>query len=175
MKPIFETGRLSIQPYSIDDFEHFFRLNSDEEIMRYIRPAQNREQSRDFFTKVLADYAEQPGMGRWAMFSKEEQRFIGSFAVIPVQDSIDIQLGYALLQENWGKGYASESVRGGIDYAFNVLNLSSIAGITEAANLNSQKVLLRNGFVFEKTFSEQEKMLHFYRITRSGNVTGSVA
>src|SRR5689334_21466210 len=101
---IFETERLSIRSYTIDDFENFFRLQGDEEIMRYIRPAQTREQSKDFFEKILTRYEELPGQGRWAMFLKEDNRFIGSFAIIPIEKSKRLQLGYALLKEEWGKG-----------------------------------------------------------------------
>ena len=165
MQPIFETQRLSIRPYTIADFQHFYSLNSDEDIMRYIRPAQDLQGSKDFFEKILTDYEERPGLGRWGMFSKDGNIFVGSFAVIPVHDTDDIQLGYALLKENWGKGYASESVKGGLKYAFESLNLSSIAGITEAGNLASQRVLLKAGFVFEKTFREGEKELLQYRYT----------
>ena len=171
IQPIFETERLQVRPYLIDDFEHFFRINSDEEIIRYIRPAQNREQSIEFFYRILADYGEQPGLGRWGMYERKTNEFVGSFAVIPVKNSTDIQLGYALLQPYWGLGYASESVKGGIEYAFTRLDLESIAGITEAGNFASQKVLTRNGFSFEKTFTEEKKLLHVYRILRPVDTT----
>jgi hypothetical protein len=34
---------------------------------------------------------------------KATGKFVGSFAIIPVEGSEDIQLGYAFLKENWGK------------------------------------------------------------------------
>jgi ribosomal-protein-alanine N-acetyltransferase len=162
MKTIFETERLLVRPYSMDDLDLFFRLNGDEEVMRYIRAVQTLQQSKDFLQKIITAYTERPGLGRWAMFSKDDQQFVGSFAVIPVEGSDNLQLGYALLKEYWGKGYASESVRGGIRYAFDHLNLSEIAGITYPENVPSQKVLLKNGFVLKNTFKEEDKVLHFY-------------
>ena len=164
MENIFETERLLVRPYHTGDFENFYALNSDEEVMRYIRPAQSREDAQIFFTKIIEDYAEQPGLGRWAMILKKDNVLVGSFAVIPVLDSIDIQIGYALLKENWGKGYASESVTGGIQYVFDKLKLSNVAGITEPENTVSQKVLLKNGFKFEKEFFEKNKKLNLYRL-----------
>jgi [ribosomal protein S5]-alanine N-acetyltransferase len=106
------------------------------------------------------------------LYSKEGNEFVGSFAVIPVKNSNDIQLGYALLQPFWGLGYASESVKGGIQYAFAHLDLENIAGITEAENIASQKVLTRNGFVFEKSFTEDNKLLHIYRLWRPASFNG---
>ncbi|MEI9909734.1 MAG: GNAT family N-acetyltransferase [Bacteroidota bacterium] len=33
---IFETERLIVRPYTMDDVDHFLQLNGDEEVMRYI-------------------------------------------------------------------------------------------------------------------------------------------
>ncbi len=164
---IFETKRLIIRRYTETDFDNFFRLNGDDDIMRYIRPAQTREDSLDFFiNKVLAGYEQQPGLGRWAMIAKDSNEFVGSFAVIPVEHSDKIQLGYSLLKENWGKGYATESTIGGIDYVFGELKLEAIAGITFPENIASQKVLMKSGFVFDSFFEEDGKQLHLYLMKR---------
>jgi ribosomal-protein-alanine N-acetyltransferase len=163
---IFETERLIVRPYTIDDLNHFFRLNGDEDVMRYIRPAQTLEQTKVFLQKIIADYDIRPGMGRWAMFLKADHQFAGSFAIIPIESSTQLQLGYALIKENWGKGYASESVKGGLQYAFEQLYLPEIAAVTYPENIPSQKVLLKNGFVFDKTFFEDDKELHVYLCRR---------
>jgi [ribosomal protein S5]-alanine N-acetyltransferase len=159
---IFESERLKVRYYEQEEFDEFFRLNSDEEVMRYIRPPQPYDVAKEFFEKVVASYKEQPGLGRFSMRLKKDDSFIGSFAVIPVENSIDIQLGYALLKENWNKGYASESVRASLPYIFNQLKLQKIAAITEVANISSQNVLLKNGFKFSKTYTEKEKDLNLY-------------
>ena len=164
---IFETPRLIIRPYKMDDVSHFFRLNGNEEIMRYIRSAQTLEQTHEFLQKIIEDYDIRPGMGRWAMLRKDDQQFVGSFAVIPVERSTQLQMGYALTKENWGKGYASESVKHGLLYAFDELDLSEISGITCAENIPSQKVLLKNGFSLKSSFMEEDKLLHLYIAKRS--------
>jgi [ribosomal protein S5]-alanine N-acetyltransferase len=163
---VFETERLFVRPYTMDDLHLFFRLNGDEEVMRYIRPAQTLEQSKEFLQKIIADYIKLPGKGRWGMFLKEDNHFIGSFAIIPVDNTDKLQLGYALTREYWGNGFASESVRRGIQYAFGKLDLVEIAGITFAENIPSQKVLLKSGFVFDKTFIEEGKEMHLYICSR---------
>lgn len=159
---VFETERLLVCPYTKKDLHLFFRLNGDEEVMRYIRPAQTLEQTKEFLQKIIKDYEKLPGKGRWAMYLKADDRFVGSFAIIPIEDTGKLQLGYALVKEDWGKGYASESVKGGLVYAFNKLGLDEIAGITFPENVTSQKVLLKNGFVFDRTFVEEEKEMHIY-------------
>jgi RimJ/RimL family protein N-acetyltransferase len=161
-KIVFETERLIVRPYTMDDLHHFFRLNGDKDVMRYIRPAQTLEQTKEFLEKIIADYEKLPGKGRWAMFLKDGQRFVGSFAIIPIEHSDRLQLGYALVKKDWGKGYASESVKSGIQYAFEQLGLTEIAAITFPENVSSQKVLLKNGFGFDSFFEEDEKELNLY-------------
>jgi ribosomal-protein-alanine N-acetyltransferase len=134
---IFETERLIVRPYTMDDFDNFFRLNGDEDVMRFIRPAQTKKQSKEFLQKIIAAYNERPGMGRWGMFLKKKNEFVGSFAIIPVENTNQLQLGYALVKESWGKGYATESVKGGLQYAFGHLKLTEIAGITYPENVAS--------------------------------------
>ncbi|HET6993370.1 MAG TPA: GNAT family N-acetyltransferase [Chitinophagaceae bacterium] len=163
---IFETPRLTVRRYTAADLDYFFQLNGNEDVMRYIRPAQSLEQSKEFLQRIIADYEAWPGMGRWAMFVKDEMRFVGSFAIIPIENSDKLQLGYALIKNNWGKGYATESVKGGIRYAFEKLGLNEIAGITYPQNEPSQNVLLKNGFVFHKTFMEEDKELNMYLLRK---------
>lgn len=158
-KIIFETERLLIRQYTIDDFENFFLLSGNEDVMRYIRPVQDREQSKEFFNKIIKAYDEQPGLGRWAMLEKQSGIFLGSFAVIPIENSDDIQLGYALLKEHWGKGYATEATKGGIEYFQNRTSLTELYALTEPANTASEKVLRKAGFQFLKTKKEGEKEL----------------
>jgi ribosomal-protein-alanine N-acetyltransferase len=79
---------------------------------------------------------------------KRSGLFVGSFAVIPVEQSDDMQMGYALLPEHWGKGYATELTKAGIEYVFSETPLNIIYGYTEKPNTPSQKVLLKCGFHF---------------------------
>lgn len=149
---IFETSRLYIRQYTQDDEAYFFRLNGDPEIMRYIREAKDRAECAVLLARNIAFYQQFPLMGRWAMFEKSTDTFVGSFAIIPVEHPVDenapdIQLGYALLQDYWGKGYATESTLAGKQYAFDVMKLPRIVAVTAVPNMASQKVLLRCGFV----------------------------
>jgi Acetyltransferases, including N-acetylases of ribosomal proteins len=126
MHIVFETERLLVRRYTMADEEVFFRLNSDTDVVRYIRPPKSRQESHEFLLQNLAMYEQLPFMGRWAMVDKSSREVIGTFAVFPIDNSSDIQLGYSLLPEHWGKGYATESVLAGRQYAFDNLCTSEI-------------------------------------------------
>lgn len=157
---IFETERLIVRQYDPEaDAENFFLLNSDEDVMRYIRATKSREECNAFLRKIVDAYKINPLIGRWAAYEKTTGKFVGSFAIIPIEDSDDIQLGYAFLKENWGKGYASELTKAGLDYYFKNTNADHIYAIAERANVASHHVLLKNSFVPDGTRKEKDKEL----------------
>ena len=143
---IFETERLLVKRYTELDKKNFFLLNGNEEVVRYIRPAKNKKESDEFLLEVIAYYEAKEIYGRWAVEDKLTKEFVGSFAVIPVEGKEQMQLGYALLPQHWGKGYATELTVAGLQYVFTKTPIDPIYAYTEAANLSSQKVLLKAGF-----------------------------
>ena len=157
---IFETERLIVRQYEFEtDAENFYLLNGDEEVMRYIRATKSKEECDVFLKKAIESYKVNPLMGRWAADEKVTGKFVGSFAIIPIEGSEDIQLGYAFLKENWGKGFASELTKAGLDYYFKNTNADHIYAIAEQANIASHKVLLKNSFVPDGTKKEDDKKL----------------
>lgn len=157
---IFETDRLIVRQYDLEtDSENFFLLNSDEDVMRYIRATKSKEECYAFLKKIIEAYKINPLIGRWAAYEKATGIFVGSFAIIPIEDSDDIQLGYAFLKENWGKGFASELTKAGLDYYFKNTKADHIYAIAEQANTASHNVLLKNSFVPDGTKVEKDKEL----------------
>jgi ribosomal-protein-alanine N-acetyltransferase len=157
---IFETERLIVRQYDFDtDAENFFLLNSDEEVMRYIRATKTKEECDAFLKKAIESYKINPLIGRWAANEKATGKFVGSFAIIPIEGSEDIQLGYAFLKENWGKGFASELTKAGLDYYFKNTNADHIYAIAEEANIASHNVLLKNSFVPDGIKKEEGREL----------------
>jgi len=146
MATIFETARLIVKPYTENDKEFFFALNGNADVVRYIRAVKTREQCDQFLLEIVAAANATPLYGRWAVHEKNSGEFVGSFAVIPVENSDQMQMGYALLPQHWGKGYATELTKEGLHYVFAKTPLQIIYGYTEKPNTPSQKVLLKCGF-----------------------------
>lgn len=166
---IFETPRLIVRQYTLEDADNFFSLNGDEEVMRYIRKTMNKEDSDKFLQQNIEFYIVNPKLGRWAVEEKVTRNFVGSFALIPLpfEDEKDkLQLGYSLLPVEWGKGYATELTAIGRDYFFDNHPFDELHGITTIANIPSQKVLLKCGFAENGTKEEKEELLQrfiYYR------------
>lgn len=164
---IFETKRLLVRRYTTEDQENFFSLNGSEEVMRYIRSVKTREECRNFLLQVIAYSEREKLFGRWAVEDKESKKFVGSFAVIPVEGKDQMQLGYALVPEHWGKGYATELTVGGLDYIFTKTSIDPIYGYAESLNFSSKKVLLKTGFAPNGITMEGEKEISGFILTKA--------
>ena len=157
---IFETDRLIVRQYVFEtDAENFHLLNGDDEVMRFIRATKSKEECDAFLKQIIESYKVNPLLGRWAAEEKAARKFIGSFAIIPIEGTTDIQLGYALLKENWGKGYASELTKAGLVYYFKNSNANHIYAIADQANTASHNVLLKNSFIRDGIRKEKEREL----------------
>ena len=60
----------------------------------------------------------------------------------------EIDLGYRLMQNAWGKGYATEAAAKTLEYGFRTLNIKLITGRAHIENLASIKVLQKIGMDF---------------------------
>jgi RimJ/RimL family protein N-acetyltransferase len=160
---VFETARLTVRHFTVADYDNYFYLQGDAEVMRYIRPPRTREESDLFLTEKIL--AAPPGdcKGYWAVEEKGSHLFVGCFVIIPIPDDLEkTQLGYSFLPEHWGKGYATEVAVAGVQYFRDNTSLSEIYGVTEAPHIASQKVLLKAGFIpFGKKTEGQVELLVF--------------
>lgn len=159
---LFETSRLLVRTQDIADADLYFRLYGDPEVVKYIRAPKTRGECLDFLQEHLELNKQLFPLGRFLVDNKITGEFIGSFVLIPIGNSSDIQIGYALLKEQWGKGFATELVKAGINYFFSNSSLKNLYAITESANQPSIQVLLKCGFVFENSTSDTSTVLNRY-------------
>jgi ribosomal-protein-alanine N-acetyltransferase len=164
---IFQTERLTVRRYTADDYDNYFSLHGNADVMKYIRPVQAREDSDAKFEETILDLPPHEYLGRWAVEEKATGRFIGSFVITPIpNDEERIQLGYSFLPEEWGKGYATEVAKAGVDYFYNRTPLTELYAVTETANTASENVLRKAGFQPLETKMEGEKELLILIIRR---------
>lgn len=141
-------SHLSLRPLDARDAENILLLNNDPEVLRYVHdePFRNVEAARDW----IADIPKQlpHGIGRWAI-ETDDGTWIGRCNLRRQPDG-EVLLGYRLLREHWGKGYASAAVRLMLEQAFNAHRLPYVASKVARENIASQRVITKNGGVFWK-------------------------
>jgi len=170
-----ETERLILRELRITDLEGMFELDSDPEVHKYLgkKPVINRAASEKILENVLNQYRER-GIGRWAVINKSTNEFMG-WSGLRLNTEYNMNgftkyydVGYRLIKRFWGHGFATESSKTAIDYAFNVLKLEVIYGITEIGNQASHNVLLKIGlkYIEDFYFEEEQLNLRWYKIKK---------
>lgn len=151
-KPAFETARLFALPLNLErDLANCFLLNKNAEVMRFIRPpAENPETVRERLSSFLPYIERRPGLGLFMLFLKKNGQFVGN--CIGRHTDFDekegsLELGYAFLPEFWGLGFATEMAASLADYLFKKSSEPRLIAFTDPANLPSEKVLLKTGFL----------------------------
>lgn len=152
MKVILETHRCYLRELSVDDAQHFFDLNADEEVIKFTgdKAFSNMAEAKSF----LQNYKQYElyGYGRWAVIDKINDAFIGWCGLKYAPDLDEVDLGFRFFKRYWNQGYATETGKACIDYGFNHLQLTKIVGRAMEANIGSIKVLEKTGMTFVGKF-----------------------
>ena len=140
------TARLALRRFTPDDLDVLHRLYSDPEVARYVGGTKTREQAQEMLDqRILAYYDAQPGLGVWMTLERASGACVGMHLLNNIQGETHIQLGYVLFKDHWGRGYATEMSVALMRYGFVVAGLERIVAITDLANGDSQRVLLKAG------------------------------
>lgn len=162
---ITKTNRLYLRELSEKDFEHFFYINTDPEVIRYTGdpPFPSLEAAKAFLSNYVSCYKTH-GMGRWAVCLNRDDSMIGwcGLKYHPDKDIVDV--GYRFYQKYWGQGYATEATKAVISYGFETLKLSKIVAHVHKDNIGSQKVALKSGLHFIKDFVYDKAPSKLYEI-----------
>src|SRR5688572_22634945 len=136
MKIIASTERLRLREMTPDDAANAYELNADPEVVRYTgdEPFPSIEAARKFLQNY-SDYRRN-GYGRWAVEMLDNGRFLG-WCGLKKLDGGDVDLGYRLMREHWGKGYATQAGRECLRIGFQDLGLDEIIGRAAQENIGS--------------------------------------
>lgn len=155
MRIIAETERLIIRHLEVTDAAFALELVNTPGWLQNIgdRNVHNLEQAKQYLLNGPIKSYQVNGFGIWLLELKEEQTRVGMCGIIK-RDGLDLpDLGYALLPTYQGKGYVTEAATAVLKYTKEVLQIPQILAITNLDNLPSIKVLEKQGFIFEKTYT----------------------
>lgn len=151
----FETDRLTLRERTLEDLEACVEMDSDPEVIKYIPelaklvtgPLADKEVHKQFVkNRITAEYPS--GMGYWTIETKDKQKeFIGWIMLIPI-DMVgpEIEIGWRLKRQYWGKGYATEAAKVILNYALDDLKIKEIVADIESANKGSVRIAEKLGF-----------------------------
>lgn len=166
MKFIIETERLLLREFISDDDENFYRLNLNPNVIKYTgNTAFASIEDAKVFLKNYQDY-KMNRYGRWAVITKENNQFIGWCGLKYGELEVETDIGFRFFEEEWNKGYATESAAACLKYGFDVLKLNRIIGRAMKENTASIKVLKKIGLVYETDCMFENKEAVIYKMER---------
>ena len=140
-----DTLRLKYEKFTAQDFHDYYTYISNPDVMKYIgSEALSVEEAHEKFQKLLSINKKSNGYGFFRAVLKSNDKFIG-LAKFDRMDKRQVEVGYALLPEFWGTGYASEMLEGMVQYAKR-LGLQELLGLVNPGNPASIKVLTKQKF-----------------------------
>ena len=159
------TERLTLRPFAADEADLLIELDSDPAVMRYLsggEPTPPDVVREMVLPSLLRGYERWDGrFGVFAAHEKESGEFVGWFCLRPEPGGPldEVELGYRLRQDAWGKGYATEVSRALLDKAFAELDVRVVWGATMYLNRASQKVMEKVDMTVAETLETPEDML----------------
>lgn len=168
MAMILSTQRIYLRPVTKADTPQAHRLLGDPVAAQYYLQVNTPQQTEAWIDLRLSRY-EEVGHDLWAMCHLEDDRYLGHCGLILQRDvdGVDeIEIGYGLLPENWGQGYATEAALACRDYAFKTLDVDRVISLIDPRNSGSQNVAKRVGMSLEKTTHRWGRDLYVFSMRR---------
>ena len=163
--PTFETERLHLRQLTENDLDLIYRLNSNAEVMKYITGyAEDFEASKAALKRYLffPEKANAP-VGMWITSEKSTGKEIGWHIFKKLDETGEFEIGYRLLPEFWGKGYATEGAKRLMKYGIEDLKAPSIVAVTLPKNDASGHILMKLGLKFIEIGTFYSKITKYYK------------
>jgi RimJ/RimL family protein N-acetyltransferase len=137
-----------LAPRHLADLIEFHR---DPKIMAGLGGVRDEEQTSQYLSRNLDHWAEH-GFGVWMLRERGGSAFIGRAILryLPLQGISEIEIGFALYPQFWGRGLATEVAQTCAAFAWRDLGAPSLVGVTAPVNRASQRVLIKVGFHYER-------------------------
>jgi len=138
------TDRLLLRPLELADFEPWAALMADGESARFLGGSQPRAISWRIFMCMAGAWH----LTRVAMFSVIERtsgRWVGRVGPWMPEGWPGSEIGWAIVKDCWGRGYATEAARASMDWAFDHLGWHEVIHCISPDNAASQAVARKLG------------------------------
>src|SRR2546423_470251 len=142
-----ETDRLLLRPFDPEsDSDPMLAVYGDAEVMRFIPGG--ALSGLEAVTETLERYAreqESRGFSSWAVVERDGGLVIGDAGFGLFGPTGDVELGYTLRRDCWGRGYATEAARACLAAGLAHLDVTRIVAVVDEENVGSARVAERVG------------------------------
>ena len=144
-----ETERLVLRPWQDTDGAEFVHVTNTPAVMKHLGGVRMPYGWNKLVADQQALQAEH-GFCFWLAERKADRAILGFCGLEPGTVGPitgDVEIGWRLREDAWGRGYAKEAARACLDWAWRQLPVSRIVAITVPANTASWGLMERLGMI----------------------------
>lgn len=139
-----ETPRLLLRLPRIEDLDPWAAMMTDPDTTRFIGGVTERSMSwRALMTMIGAWHAH--GFAMFSVIEKSSGRWIGRLGPWQPEGWPGTEVGWAIVRDCWGKGYAVEGAEAATTWAFDQLGWTNVIHSIDPENSASQSVARKLG------------------------------
>jgi RimJ/RimL family protein N-acetyltransferase len=139
-----ETARLLLRVPRVEDLDPWAELMADAEVARYIGGVMPRSMTwRMIMVMIGAWHAH--GFAMFSVIEKRTGRWVGRVGPWMPDGWPGPEVGWAIVRDRQGRGYATEAATRAIDWAFDHLGWTEVIHVIAPQNVASQQVARKLG------------------------------
>lgn len=152
-----ETPRLLIRPWCDDDRAPFTAMATDTEIMRYVNAGNPFSEAEiDAFLERQARQLANDGVCMGALVEKESGNVVGVAGAQPLGTTGNLEIGWWLMRDQWGRGYATEAGGAAMRHVLETLGRPRVMAIIDPGNEPSKRVVERLGMRYDSRVTGEQ-------------------
>jgi RimJ/RimL family protein N-acetyltransferase len=145
-----ETERLRLRNWTPDDCAPFIRHTNTPAVMQWLGGVKDPAFLEARVLERFMQWQETLGHTFWVVERKDDQELLG-FCGLKIADDAaspikgELEIGWRLREDAWGRGYAREAAEASLDFAFGTLAASQVVALTVEGNSPSWGLMKRLG------------------------------
>lgn len=163
-----ETERLKLEPFQAAHYDGLRAMESDPDIMRYISNGvvKTPEETWESITRVQQRW-EKYGFSWWTIREKVYGQVVGAVCLQHLAniEGAPLEIGWRLIAEHHGKGYASEAAQAVIAFAKQQIGAHYLVAVADPENHASQRVMQRIGMTYKAIEQHYDVPCVVYELT----------
>jgi ribosomal-protein-alanine N-acetyltransferase len=167
---LIETPRLRGERIGLEHQEALAALHAHPRVAATLSGPQTPEQVATAIIKHGRTWDED-GFGYWLFRDRESGEPVGrgGLSRAHVGGADEVEVGWAVMPERWGRGYGTELGGAAVEVAFGVLGLTDVVAFTLPGNVASRRVMTKLGFSYEREIVWADLPHVLYRLHSPGS------
>ena len=158
MPVVIETERMLLRPPSLRDAEALLTVYSDPEVVRFMGGETAEREDIETGIRTWLERWRVDGFSQLVAVRREDERVLGCISLhvwdpatwtigtrAEIGDSAEVELGWKLARDVWGRGYATEGALAARDWALAELRPRRLISLIHPENVRSLRVAERLG------------------------------